>query len=254
MPIAYLNLRHNVPERLAAFTAGLQECGYRVVHSLPARQPERGDILVTWNRIYEGHDWACRFEAAGNSVLVAENASWGNSFAEDRWYTIARTYHNQAGRTRYGGPERWDSLHVDLMPWRTEGDVVILAQRGIGPPQIRQPFKWAEGMRMRLGLNARIRFHPGQRTDAMPLEQDLANTHRVITWGSGAAIRALVLGIHVDSHLPNWIGEQSNTDATRLAMFRRLAWAQWRLPEIASGHAFEHLLGSPRASDSEYAA
>jgi len=63
-----------------------------------------------------------------------------------------------------------------------------------------------------------------------------------VTWGSGAAVKALTWGIHVESHMPNWIGEQDNTDAGRLEMFRRLAWAQWTLDEIEDGTAFRHLL------------
>jgi hypothetical protein len=64
----------------------------------------------------------------------------------------------------------------------------------------------------------------------------------VITWGSGAAVRALLRGIPVESHMPNWIAAQDNTDAGRLAMFRRLAWANWRLSEIADGVPFRRLL------------
>lgn len=78
----------------------------------------------------------------------------------------------------------------------------------------------------------------------MPLEDDLAKASKVVTWGSGAAIKALMVGIRVESHMPNWIGEQDNTDEGRLAMFRRLAWANWRLSEIESGQAFRWLLQS----------
>ena len=78
----------------------------------------------------------------------------------------------------------------------------------------------------------------------MPLEDDLAKACKVVTWGSGAAIKALMMGIRVESHMPNWIGEQDNTDEGRLAMFRRLAWANWRLSEIESGQAFRWLLQS----------
>ena len=87
----------------------------------------------------------------------------------------------------------------------------------------------------------RIRKHPGTRA-CTPLEHDLRKCGRVITWGSGAAIKAMMWGIPVISDMPNWIGEQDNTDAGRLAMFRRLAWAQWTLDEIASGEPFDRLL------------
>jgi hypothetical protein len=76
------------------------------------------------------------------------------------------------------------------------------------------------------------------------VEADLANAAKVVTWGSGAAIQALLMGIPVISEMPGWIGEQDNTDAGRLAMFRRLAWAQWRHEEIGSGEAFHWLLQS----------
>ena len=82
----------------------------------------------------------------------------------------------------------------------------------------------------------RIRKHPGARP-CKPLEDDLAQASKVVTWGSGAAIKALMWGIRVESHMPNWIGEQDNTDDGRLAMLRRLAWAQWRIAEIESGEA-----------------
>jgi hypothetical protein len=42
--------------------------------------------------------------------------------------------------------------------------------------------------------------------------------------------------------MPNWIGAQDNTDHGRLSMFRRLAWAQWRIEEIANGDPFAWLL------------
>lgn len=59
---------------------------------------------------------------------------------------------------------------------------------------------------------------------------------------SGAALQALLWGIPVASEMPDWIGAQDNTDAGRLAMFRRLAWAQWTLEEISDGLPFRSLL------------
>ncbi len=56
-------------------------------------------------------------------------------------------------------------------------------------------------------------------------------------------MKALLWGIPVESHYPRWIGKQDNTDAGRLAMFERLAWAQWTHEEIAEGLPFRRLLG-----------
>jgi hypothetical protein len=240
---AWLNLRHAVPERWNAFSRGLERLGYTVVQGVTTRPGER-DILCTWNRIREGHTAAQAFESHGRPVLVAENATWGNDFARSRWYTLARSFHNMAGRFPDGGPERWDALGVDLEDYggHEGGEYVLLPQRGIGPPGVAMPTGWAERVLAELrkgSVPARVRRHPGTGA-AVPLEQDLAHAGFVFTWGSGAAIRAAMLGIDVVADMPDWIGQ--HTRATRLDMLRRLAWAQWRLAEIASGEPFKRLL------------
>jgi hypothetical protein len=234
---AWLNLRYTVPERRAAFVAGLRRLGYQVEQGL-TQSPADGDILVTWNRIGAGDQAAKTFEARGLSVIVAENAAWGNDFAGSRWYSLARGMHNTAWMSPVGDSERFDRLGVELQPWRQAGERVVLPQRGIGPAGVAMPRDWAA---QQVG---RIRRHPGTRP-SVPLEQDLARAGEVVTWGSGAAIKALMWGIKVESHMPGWIGEQQNTDEDRLAMFRRLAWAQAEISEIENGTAFDRLLVRP---------
>ncbi len=235
---AFLNLRHSVPERRAAFVKGLERHGYRVVEEL-CNQPRERDILVSWNLIHSARHTADVFESRGLKVLVTENASWGNDFLGGHWYTLARGRHNTAGRVAYGGPDRWDRLGYQLSDWRGGSEVLILPQRGIGPPGVAMPHGWAE--RTQKATGGRIRQHPGQGASA-PLEQDLTHAKEVRTWGSGAAIKALMWGIPVVSDMPDWIAEQDNTYAGRIEMFRRLAWAQWTLKEIADGEAFAHVL------------
>jgi hypothetical protein len=237
--IAYLNLRHGVAERMEAYTSGLKKHGYTVQVGFPTRE-KAGDVFVTWNRIGSGNVWAKRYQKAGNRVLVTENSTWGNSFAGERWYHMARDFHNTAGCVPVGESDRWDSLEVALEPWRDRGgETVILPQRGIGsnPTKMPQGFT-AKALRKHRG---RVRKHPGTR-HAKPIMQDLRKASRVVTWGSGAAVIALMHGVRVSSYMPNWIGEQDNTDEGRLSMFRSLAWAQWRLEEISSGYAFDRLL------------
>lgn len=238
MKRAFLNLRLTKPDRVEMFARGLRLNGYKVVMGVTFL-PEPQDMLVTWNRIGPGQTAALAFEAAGRPVLVTENATWGNDFAGNRWYSLARNRHNTAGMFPVGGTERWDSLQVELAPWRTAGETVVLEQRGIGSAPTKCPSGWAAHAHARYG--GRIRRHPGTRA-ATPLDIDLAKAGRVVTWGSGAAVQALLRGVPVVSEMPDWIGVQDNTDAGRLAMFRRLAWAQWRHDEIASGEAFACML------------
>lgn len=217
------------------FRQGLERCGFEVRPGLTVT-PGDGDILVSWNRIGSAHRAAEAFEAAGRPVLVTENAAWGNDFAGERWYSLARNYHNMSGRFPIGGASRWDDLGIELASWRNSGETVVLPSRGIGPPGVAMPAGWTQRQ------NGRVRVHPGRNPNPVPLEQDLAKAGKVITWGSGAAIKALLWGIQVESHMQAWIGEQDNEDAGRLAMFRRLAWAQWRHSEISSGEVFARML------------
>jgi hypothetical protein len=238
--VAYLNLRKGVPERKQAFINGLSKLGYRVKPIVGEALPKIGDIFVTWNRIGKADEIARRFEKLKCPVLVVENATWGNNFAGKSWYHIARKYHNQKGAFPVGDNSRWDSLGFELASWRSSGEEVVLLQRGIGPKKIAMPPNFLNTV-YKNHPDARVRKHPGTKK-VTPLEDDLANAGKVITWGSGAAIKALCLGISVQSYLPNWIGEQDNTDLGRLKMFRQLAWAQWTIDEINSGAPFGRLL------------
>lgn len=82
----------------------------------------------------------------------------------------------------------------------------------------------------------------GKQSEFVPLEADLAHASKVVTWGSGAAVKALMWGIPVESHMPNWVAQQDNSDFGRIDMFRKLAWCQWRLSEIEKGVPFAWLL------------
>lgn len=258
---AFVALRTGVHYRREAFARGLEAAGFNVVWGLPAK-PE--GVLCLWNRYTEGAYWADRFEASGLPVLVAENGYLGNELAGRRWYAIARNQHNGAGTWPIGGPERWDALNVPLAPWRDAGgEVIVLPQRGIGPRGVAMPRDWLASTASRLRamqIPFRVRPHPGI-GHAKPLELDLANASAVVTWGSGAALKALALGIPVYSDFAAWIGagcampldalaagDRRTDSAARLAVFRRLAWAQWTLEEVSDGTPFRELLRGSQAA------
>lgn len=234
-------------DRRVAFDQGLRAAGYQVVEALP--NPEPGDAVLTWNRKQRDEPLVGRLEAAGVRVFVIENGYLGKRWCGGGWYALAEGHHAGAGRWPDGGPERWDALNARLEPWREGGtEVVVLGQRGIGEPGIRSPRNWAEDMARYLG--GRVRPHPGKFPPTVTLGEDLANAACVVTWASSAALIALMHGIPVFYAMPKWIGAPASRpvsefgeaplrdDAARLAMFRRLAWAMWRLDEIRSGEAF----------------
>lgn len=246
-------LRESPVYRRDAFRRGLKMAGFELVDRLDKPNPE--DVLVIWNRYGHWDEQARLFEAAKARVVVVENGYLGKSWLNGSWYAMALGHHAGAGTWVDGGPERWDSLGVDLRPWRDDsGETVIFGQRGIGEDGIRSPDHWAEKIKADIG--GRIRPHPGNNEAVIPLEKDLKRASRVLTWASSAALLALILGVPVWYAMPRWIGAAASRplsdydgswmdkrhDASRLAMFRCLVWAMWRLEEVESGEAFRHLL------------
>lgn len=235
--------------RAAAFIAGLEAVGYQMVDRIA--DPAPGDVLVIWNRQLGRDAEGRRFEAAGAGVLVAENGYLGKQWLDRKWFSLGWGHHAGAGEWWDGGAARWTSWNVELAPWRDGPEVVILSQRAIGEPGIASPQGWAETVQRVVG--GRIRAHPGVAA-AVPLEVDLARAGAAVTWASGAALQALLLGVPVWYGMERWIGASAGRslsefggaprrdNPSRLAMFQRLAWAMWTEEEVANGQAFETLL------------
>jgi hypothetical protein len=244
-------LRDRPVYRAERFAQGLRAAGFDVCSSIP--NPKHGDVLLIWNRYGRFDEEARRFEKGGARVVVTEN-SYLAGMIPGRWHALAIGHHGGAGTWICGGPERWDSLGVELSPFRWVGrEVVILGQRNIGEPGIASPLGWAEVTKHKIG--GRIRPHPGNEPAKLSLADDLAHASGVMTWASSAALVALMLGVPVWYEMPKWIGATASrpieewgrtanrSDRDRLAMFRKLIWAQWRIEEIEDGTAFRHLLG-----------
>lgn len=213
-------------------------------------------MLIIWNRYGPGERFAREFEGRGARVLVCENGYLGRDWLGDHWYAIAEGQHNGAGAWPVGGPERWETFGVKPCEWREGGrEVIVLAQRGIGSPSVRQPDGWdrraAELLRL-AGWRVRIREHPGE-NPATPLELDLRDAAFCVTWGSAAGLRAILLGVPVLYGFTKWIGAPAAAPfrapyqpvrPSRATMLTRLSWSIWRTPEIAAGIPFRRILAS----------
>lgn len=260
--------------RFDAFAAGFEALGYKV-DTRPSRryQPQPDDVLLIWNHSPASDQFVRTYRQAGAKIIVAENGYLGREWRGGVWYALALDHHNGAGSWRYSDKEvqalgkersdpqlahRWDSWGVDLAPWREDGgDIVILAQRGIGELGVREPPGWhrqaLRALQGRTKRKVRIRRHPGENNRCTPLCDDLAGAWACVTWGSAAALKAMMMGIPVFHGFPQWIGGpaalpwggdiEAPFRGDRLPMFRRLAYAQWDLQEIQSGEAFAKLIG-----------
>jgi hypothetical protein len=254
---AYSMVRHDPHYRREAFAAGLTACGYEV-HGPPRDTPRPDDVLLIWNRYGPWERAAAAFDRVGAAVICCENGVLGRDFkTRHGWYSIARDIPAaQGGAFPIGGPERWAGWGVTFCEWRNGGrEVIVLAQRGIGPAGVAEPPGWHRRVYEKLKASqprpVRIRAHPGENA-AIPLERDLENAFCCVTWGSGAGLKALIYGVPVFFGNPGWIGRTAAQPLgasieypwrhERALTFERLAWSTWNIEEIATGLPFRRLL------------
>lgn len=254
---AFVFLRHQRHYRRKSFEAGLAAIGFEIVDDW-VRRPEPGDVLVLWNRRRATDPVARKYVENGGRVIIAENGYL--PIDGEKSFALARDNHNGAGRWWPGDEPRYQ---IDLQPWRSnpDGQIVILAQRGIGIVGIAQPQMWAKRMprHIKSSRPVMLRHHPGVRDSDRSLDEDLAGAFCAITWASGAGLKALIDGVPVFYGLPNWIGRSAARPVPhdqwgeiehpylgdRSKLVRDISWAQWRIEEIESGAAFAHLLDGP---------
>jgi hypothetical protein len=257
MPTAVCLIRTNVHYRHDAFMRGLVAAGYRV-ETKSLKNITRDDVLVIWNRGAQFQYEAKRHEAAGSRIIVAEN---GYTDAVDeqghQWFSLALDHHNGCGRWSVGDTPRFPLMKQTVKPWREDGSfILVLPQRGIGAPGVAMPPRWPREIEKRLkavtGRPIHVRPHPGLKSMAPAFAPALDGCHAVVTWASGAAIKAIILGVPAFHELRGWIGGPAARYGIddlerpflgdRGPMLERLAWSQWSVAEIASGEAFKHLL------------
>lgn len=247
-------LRPSSHYRSDQFREGLRRHGF-AIEDRWAAEPTPRDVLLLWNR-RRGHEGVAeKYERAGARVLVTENGYLPHPGAK-KGFALALQNHNGAGRWFVGDRPR---VAFPERPWRADGrHVLVLPQRGIGPIGVAMPAPWVRNVQKRLArITERkivVRPHPGAGTPAIALEDHFRGAHCVVTWGSGAALKAIQAGIPAFYEMPRWIGQAA---ATRLAdqiescdtpdrelLWTRLSWAQWSLEEIGSGEAFDRLLNA----------
>lgn len=263
MASAFNLIRGEPAYRREAFAAGLEAAGY-AVQGAPRETPTPDDVLIIWNRYDRFAAHAMQFESAGARVVVAENGVFGRDWRGEAWYSLAMQYPAAIGGTfPRSGPDRWRSWNVPILDWQRGGnEVVVFAQRGIGPPGLAQPTDWHRKAAEQLAgslrkhrntrhFRVRIREHPGERF-CLPLEADLQHACCTVSWSSSAALKGLLLGIPTSYGCAEWCGRFAGspfaagklqvTEKEREPILEVLAWSTWNVGEISSGEPFVRLL------------
>lgn len=242
-PEACILIRDKPHYRRSAFVEGAIVAGYRVTTD---PNPKPGNILVIWNRYAQYNTYANEYEKACAKVIVVENGYLGNDFDGGVYYTCSLNRHNVGSLIRRR--KHWFDLHA----YRSGSEVIVLPQRGIGQEGVKMPRDWLSRTEAHLkkhGVEYRIRAHPGVH-DCIPLQDDLRNAKCVITWGSGAALKAMMWGIPVLSDFRDWIGFSASTFLysadfdniqfkPRDAVFDLVASSIFNLDEIKQGVIYE---------------
>lgn len=248
MPHANILLHQSSYYRREAFGQGLRLHGYHVINDRNA-QPREGDVLVVWNRSNSVNNIARKYERRGGIVIVVENGYIGDTKAMALWH------HAGAGEWHVGEEDRWSQLGIEVKPWRTTGEhILVLPQRSIGEPGVAMPRNWTDSVVKRLKrITDRpivVRKHPGKNVKR-ELDLDIRNAWCSCVWASGAGIKSIVAGVPVFHDFKKWVGGPAascnwNIEEPFLGdrgpMLHRLAWSQWSWPEIQSGVPFEYLL------------
>lgn len=250
-PIAVITLRKEPAYRRAAFETGLRRLGYfiavnnRVDQGAPAQFP-RGpqDLLVLWNKKRGADEKAAdRWEAAGGTVIVTENAYLQKT--DKSMYAISTHGHNGSGWFPFDRTEdRFTPLGFPIKDWRRGGHFdLVCGQRGIGSSLMASPPQWGEKKVKQLGREgrpARLRAHPGNFAPKVPLLHDLEGAAWCRVWSSSAGVVALLEGVNVEHDAPHWIcGGQAGQ--SREEALNYMAHGQWSVAEIESGEPFARM-------------
>jgi len=252
---AVLRLRKEPYYRRAAFEAGLKRVGFVLTEMNEPNGPE--DWRVVWNR--QGtEERACdKWEAAGGTVIVAENGYLQQ--VDKTYYAISVHGHNGSGWFPVGNENRFLKTGFHIQPEKPiVGSVLVIGQRGIGSHAMKSPPQWGEqtlkAIQKLTKFPAVLRPHPGNFAPRVPLVCDLAKAAQCVIWSSAAGVRALVEGLTVFYAAPRWICEEGaysfkdipkvidQSNLGRLSALHTMSHGQWHHDEITTGEPFARII------------
>ena len=214
---------------------------------------------------------------ADAGVIGHERKHSEKQFGASTYYSIGfDSVKGNANFYNQNSPDtRWKKLKIELKPWRTEGDhILVLGQnlKGIGTTNIRKthsnPERWfaEEIQKIISSTNRNVIFRPhplekkrryrddksgfgAEISTNLHLENDLKNCWCVFSGTSNAAIDAVINGIPVvcNDTLSMAYDVSSHVFSENLEMPNRTQWAhdlaysQWSLLEMRLGVCWKHL-------------
>lgn len=221
---------------LEAFAAG---CGARMA-STTARALEPGAAVFYGVRQPWMHLWE-QAKREGRDVFWIDNSYF--DCARERQFRVTKNALQHTGRGKSDG-KRFRALGIEIKPMRTDGEDVIVCP---STPEFMQVVAGDPGWLDRVTriLRKRTKHGPGHvivrtKQSRRPLLEDLRNARLLVTWGSAAAVTALLEGVRV-ACAPECCATYAD-DRQRWANV--LADQQWSLEEMRKGIAWQMLCGT----------
>lgn len=256
-------------QAVLAVAEGLKKRGefVRLIDEHEPRAPFSVAVMFGWGKLRHREILRQQSLVRGKTLVV----SFGSLKRSEGFFTLG--WNGLNGRAEYfnenSPADRWEQLHIDLRPWRSSGQHIIVSGQvpTDGSVATVDIFQWCEEQTINLRcwtarpiifrphpLARDISFEiPGAVRSEKSLSEDLSEAWAVVTYNSTSSSMAVIDGVPVftaDRGSMAW--EVSNHDLKKIenpVLFDRTQWAfnlaytQWQLEEIKAGLAWDHLKG-----------
>jgi hypothetical protein len=164
---------------------------------------------------------------------------------------------------------RWEKLGVELKPWRTDGEHIVLCSQVPwdasveGTDHIEWLLRTVSTLKKLTGREVRFRPHPlaplpplkGLEYSTAPLADDLINAWATVTFNSNSGVESAIAGVPIFTDDAGAMGREISSALLarienpylpeRKYWAWNLAWCQWTPEEMANGETWKHLFPSP---------
>lgn len=178
------------------------------------------DLIYEWDRT--GRPYLYR----DNGYFRRANARWskkGAGLGHYRWHWNR----SQLGAIGDFPSDRFDALRVPLSSWRTGGNEVVVAVPTESYSEYHGIGDWTGNTLRILRKHSRRPVRVREKSSGIPLKDDLAHAHCLVTHGSIAAVEAVTYGCPVFVDPMSAAASVGRTDLTKIekpVTPRRRAW------------------------------
>lgn len=214
---------------------------------------QRPDCVITWKL-----DPPPEYHGIPHLILEAGYINGaGSDYIQNRLRFISASWNKRNWLSDWCWPDevssdRWDSLSIELQPWRSDGIYVLLLEQHPGDSAAPNVGAFREGVKdycAKRDWPLIWRHHPAYKSNKYTLEEHLADARIAITWASNSAVEAIIAGVPTYALGPGCIAAPVTTQnldeepytGDRLPWLHKLAYRQWTLAELTDGTAWPHI-------------